>query len=63
MSISDYSRTVLSLRADADKRGVDAKATSIEAFIDIDKGRITLIDNGQGISPDTLTHILHSSGS
>jgi len=43
-------------------RGMDAKATSIEVFVDIDNGRITVIDNGQGMTPDTLTRILNSSG-
>jgi DNA mismatch repair ATPase MutL len=44
-------------------RGMDAKATSIEAFIDIANGRITVIDNGHGMTPDTLTQILNSTGS
>ena len=44
-------------------RGMDAKATSIEAFIDIDNGRLTVIDNGHGMTPDTLTQILNSAGS
>jgi len=44
-------------------RGMDAKATSIETFIDIANGRITVIDNGPGMTPDTLTQILNSAGS
>jgi DNA mismatch repair ATPase MutL len=44
-------------------RGMDAKATSIETFIDIDNGRLTVIDNGHGMTPDTLTQILNSAGS
>jgi DNA mismatch repair ATPase MutL len=44
-------------------RGMDAKATSIEAFIDIDNGRITVIDNGHGMTPDALTQMLNSAGS
>ena len=42
--------------------GIDANSTSIEAFVDIDCGRITVIDNGQGMTPDTLNKILNSSG-
>ena len=44
-------------------RGMDAKGTSIEAFVDIENGRITVIDNGHGMTPDTLTQILNSAGS
>jgi signal transduction histidine kinase len=39
--------------------GIDGQATSIEAFIDIDQGRITVIDNGDGIAPDILSGILN----
>jgi len=44
-------------------RGMDAKATSIEVFVDVDNGRITVIDNGEGMTPDTLSQILNSSSS
>jgi hypothetical protein len=42
--------------------GVDGKSTSIEAFVDVENGRMTIIDNGEGITPDTLEKILNSSG-
>ena len=42
---------------------VDGKASSIEAYIDIERGTITVIDNGQGITPESLTAILDSKGS
>jgi len=34
--------------------GIQGKATSIDAFVDIDQGRLTIVDNGLGMSPDTL---------
>jgi hypothetical protein len=42
--------------------GIDGKSSSIEAFVDIDNGQMTIVDNGEGITPETLTNILNSSG-
>ena len=42
--------------------GVDGKSISIEAFVDVENGRMTIIDNGEGITPETLEKILNSSG-
>jgi len=41
--------------------GIDCKATSIEAFVDVENGRMTIIDNGEGITPETLKN-MSSSG-
>ena len=41
--------------------GLEGKSESIEVFIDIDNGRITVIDDGKGITPDTLSGILNSA--
>jgi DNA mismatch repair ATPase MutL len=41
--------------------GVESKATSIEVFVDVENGRITVVDNGQGITPDALSTIVSSS--
>jgi DNA mismatch repair ATPase MutL len=43
------------------KEGLDGNSTNIEAFIDIDHGRMTVVDNGEGITPDILNAILKSS--
>jgi DNA mismatch repair ATPase MutL len=43
--------------------GIDGNASSIEGYIDIDGGKITVIDNGQGITPESLTVISNSKGS
>lgn len=42
--------------------GIDGKATSIEAFVDVENGRMTIIDNGEGITPETLKNVVSSSG-
>lgn len=43
--------------------GVAGKAKSVDAFVDIDTGRITIVDDGEGILPDTLLLIQKSTGS
>lgn len=42
--------------------GLDGKSTSIEAFVDVENGRMTIIDNGEGISPVIFEKVLNSSG-
>jgi signal transduction histidine kinase len=39
---------------------LEGKAEWIEAFADIDNGRLTVIDDGEGITPETLNEILNS---
>ena len=55
--------TILSQQGWFNRVAVDGKASSIEAYIDIESGTMTVIDNGQGITPESLTAILDSKGS
>jgi len=54
--------TILPQQAWSNRAAVDGKASSIEAYIDIESGMITVIDDGQGIIPESLTAILNSKG-
>jgi hypothetical protein len=45
-----------------DRAGIDGKASAIEAYVDIDHGKMTVIDNGNGMSPETFTALLNSKG-
>lgn len=59
--ISDYYRIVSqSGRRTRLIPALDANSTSIEAFSDIENSRLTVIDNGNGITPDDLSSILKS---
>jgi HSP90 family molecular chaperone len=42
--------------------GIDGKASKIETYVDIDHGKMTIIDNGNGMTPETLTTLLSSKG-